>query len=272
MRSEFPLRLLLPVVFIVLGLGGACGERIEPGDLTVETHELGLEGAQRVSAEIDMAFGKLTVVGGSRDLLDAEFTYNIEDWKPVIDYEVDGDVGELVLKQPESRGRTFGRGVRNEWRLAFGDDAPLDITMEVGAAGCVMDLGGVPVSRMNLKFGAGDVDITIGDSPTLQDMKLEAGAGNIRVDLRGDWGVDLNARIKAGVGRVVIDLPQDTGVRIETSKGIGKVSLSGLHRRGDYYVNDAYGKTDVELDLKVEAGVGAIELRVGEGEDVGVTI
>jgi hypothetical protein len=272
MRRESRLRLLLPVAVIVLGLGAACGERIDPGDLTVENHELGLEGAERVTAEIDMAFGKLTVVGCSGDLVDAEFTYNVKDWKPVIKYEVNGDVGDLIVKQPESKGRTFGRGVRNEWHLTFGDDAPLDLTMEVGAAECVMDLDGVPVTRMNLKFGAGNVEVAIGDSRTLREMKVEAGAGDIRVDLRGEWGVDLDARIKAGVGRVVVDLPQETGVRVETSKGIGKVSLSGLWRRGDYYVNDAYGKTDVQLDIKVEAGVGAIELRAGEEEDTGVTI
>jgi predicted membrane protein len=84
--------------------------------------------------------------------------------------------------------------------------------------------------------------------------------------------VDLDARIKAGVGRVTVDLPEDTGVRVETSKGIGKVSLSGLRQKGGYYVNDAYGKTDVELDIRVEAGIGAIELRAGEKGAVGVSI
>jgi hypothetical protein len=264
--------LFLPIAIIVLGFAAGCGETIEPGDLTVETRTLDLEGAERVHAEIEMSFGTITVGGGSRDLLDAEFIYNVKDWKPTIEYKVDDDLGELALRQPESKGRTFGRGIKYEWNLTFGDEAPLDLMMKIGAAECRMDLEGVPVSRLDVTFGAGDVDIVIGDSRTLRDMDVEAGAGDVRVDLRGDWAVDLDARIKAGVGRVTVDLPEDTGVRVETSKGIGKVSLSGLRQKGGYYVNDAYGKTDVELDIRVEAGIGAIELRAGEKGAVGVSI
>jgi hypothetical protein len=264
--------LLLLVALLTLNFAAGCGERIEPGDLTVETHVLEPKGAERVTAQIEMAFGKINVSGGSRDLLDAEFTYNVEDWKPVVKYEVDDDLGELVLRQPETKAGTFARGVRYEWDLKFGDEVPLDLMMRVGAAECRMDLEDLPFSDLDLTFGAGDVEITIGGSRTLRHLKVEAGAGDIMIDLRGTWDVGLDASIEAGVGRVVVDLPEDTGVRVETSKGIGKVSLSGLRRKGGYYVNDAYGESDVELDIRIKAGVGAIELRSGEREETGVTI
>ncbi len=265
-------RILLLVTALTVGISVGCGETAEPGDLVEETHILELRGAERVSAEIEMGLGKITIGGGSDDMLDAEFLYNVEDWKPVIEYDVSGGLGELVIRQHESTTKSFGRGLKCEWDLRFSDRVPLDLVMEVGAGECRMDLEGLPVSGLDLKFGAGDVDLIIGGSRTLSDLDLEAGAGDIMLDLTGDWDVDMDARIKAGVGRVRIRLPIDTGVRVETQKGIGKVSMSGLRRKGSYYVNEAYGDSDATLYIEVETGIGAIELRVGEAEDEGVTI
>jgi hypothetical protein len=272
MRIGVVMRLLLSVGALTLWFASGCGETAEPGDLVEETHILELRGADRVRAEIEMGMGNLDIGKGSREMLDAEFLYNVSDWKPVIDYDVRGDLGELTVRQPEGKSKSFGRGVKYEWDLRFGDEAPLDLTVELGAGECRMDIRNLPVLSLDLTFGAGEVDIVTGGSRTLRDLDMEAGAGDIRLDLTGDWDVDLDARIKAGVGRVTIELPEETGVRVETSKGIGKVTMSGLRRRGDYYVNDAYGKSDVDLHIRVEAGIGAIELRVGEKEAESVTI
>jgi hypothetical protein len=212
------------------------------------------------------------VSGGSGDLLDAEFAYNIDEWKPLIDYSVRGDLGKLVIKQRENKIKSFGRGLKCDWDLRFGDKVPLDIALEVGAGECRMDFEDVPVSGLDLTFGAGDVDVLIGGSRTLTDLRLEAGAGDIMLDLTGDWDIDMDARIKAGVGKITIHLPADAGVRVETSKGLGKVSMSGLWRKGDHYVNEAYGESGATLDIEVETGIGAIELRVGESPDERVTI
>jgi hypothetical protein len=265
-------RILLLATALTVGVSVGCGETAEPGDLIEETHIMGLEGARRVSAEIEMGLGKLAIGGGSEDMLDAEFVYNVEDWKPVIRYSVADGLGELVIKQHDSKTKSFGRGVKCEWDLRFGDKVPLDLIMEVGAGECRMDLEDLPVSGLDLTFGAGDVELIIGGSRTLSDLDLEAGAGDIMLDLTGDWDVDMDARIKAGVGRVRVRLPEDTGVRVKTQKGIGKVSMSGLRRKGSYYVNEAYGDSDATLYIEVETGIGAIELRVGEAEDEGVTI
>jgi len=272
MKRDNCRRIMSFVAVLLVATSVGCGETAKPGDLVEETHFLGLEGAKRVKAEIEMAIGELTIGGGSDDLLDAEFTYNIKEWKPIIDYRVGRDAGELVIRQRDTKTSSFGRGVRCEWDLRFGNKVPMDISMEVGAGECRMDFEDLPVSGLDLSFGAGDVDLIIGGSNTLTDLDLEAGAGDIMLDLSGDWNVDLNAWIKAGVGKITIHLPADAGVRVTTSKGIGKVSMSGLMKKGSHYVNEAYGDSDATLDIEVETGVGAIELRVGEGREESITI
>jgi hypothetical protein len=272
MCTERACRILLLIVCLAFGALSGCGETAEPGDLVEETHYLELEGAKRVDVKIEMAVGKLSIDGGSDDLLDAQFTYNVKDWKPSIAYRVEGDVGRLTVRQRETRARSFGRGIKCDWDLRFGDKAPIDLVLEVGAGECRLDFEDLPVSDLDLKFGAGDVDVIIGGSKTLRDFDLEAGAGDIVLDLTGHWDTDLDARIKAGVGKITIYLPEDAGVRVKTSKGIGKVGMTGLVTKGDYHVNEAYGDSDVTLDIEVEAGVGAIELRVGEPPAERVTI
>ena len=272
MQKKRPGWILLFLAGLAVGVLAGCSETAEPGDLVEETHLLELDGAKRVNAKIEMAVGRLSIGGGSDDLLDAEFIYNIEEWKPVIDYRVDGDTGRLVIEQHESKVGSFSRRAKCNWNLRFGDEVPLDLAMEVGAGECRLDLERLPVSGLNLEFGAGDVDLIIGGSSTLTDLDLKAGAGDIMLDLSGDWDTDLDAWITAGVGKITIHLPADVGVRVETSKGIGKVTMQGLVRRGDYYINEAYGDSEVDLDIEVETGIGAIELRVGDSPDGSVTI
>jgi hypothetical protein len=51
-------------------------------------------------------------------------------------------------------------------------------------------------------------------------------------------------------------------VRARAQGGLGKINAEGLQREGDSYVNDAYGSSDVTLDVDVQGGVGEINLKV----------
>jgi hypothetical protein len=51
-------------------------------------------------------------------------------------------------------------------------------------------------------------------------------------------------------------------VRVNAEGGLGQINAEGLQREGDAYVNDAYGDSDVTLDVDVRGGVGQINLEV----------
>jgi hypothetical protein len=52
------------------------------------------------------------------------------------------------------------------------------------------------------------------------------------------------------------------GVRVRAEGGLGKINAEGFRREGEAYVNDAYGDSDVSLDVDVRGGVGSINLEV----------
>ena len=103
-------RTAVPLVFAVLLLSmTSCvcvGERVELVDLRTEEQTIELGGAERVVIDVEIGIGKLNVRGGSPALLNAEFTYNVEEWAPTIDYSVKNGKGHLFITQPNAEGKS----------------------------------------------------------------------------------------------------------------------------------------------------------------------
>jgi len=205
-----------------------------------ETRSIQPENAQSVRTHLVMGAGELNVSGGADALMEADFAYNVADWKPKVDYDVSGDTGELSVKQGSGKGVRLGGDARNEWDLRLNDEVPTDLVVSMGA-------------------GESDLDL---DSLTLTGLDLQMGAGETTVDLTGDYDRDFDASIQGGVGEATVMLPSEVGVRARAEGGLGKINAVGLEKEGDSYVNDAYGDSDVTLDVDVQGGIGQINLKV----------
>ena len=187
-----------------------------------------------------MAIGELNLTGGADGLMEADFAYNVPDWQPQVNYEVVGDTGELNVEQQGLGQGIPDRDARNEWDVRLNDSVPIDLGVQVG--------GGV--SNLDL------------DSLTLTRLNLDVGAGATTVDLTGDWERDLSAVVRGGAGEVTMLLPSQAGVRVNAGTRLGRINAEGLSRQGEAYVNDAYGNSDVTLQVEVSGGVGQINLKV----------
>ena len=172
--------------------------------------------------------------------MEGDFSYNVADWKPQVDYEVSGEQGDLTVEQGSGDDGRLGGGARNEWDVRFSDDVPTDLVVEMGA-------------------GESDLDL---DSLILTGLDLQVGAGKTTVDLTGDYAEGFDARIQGGVGEATVLVPSKAGVRVRADGGLGKINAEGFQREGDAYVNDAYGDSEVTLNVDVQGGVGTINLEV----------
>jgi hypothetical protein len=193
-----------------------------------------LQGAKSAHATLDLPSGQLTINGGASHMLDADFTYSSAFDAPHIDYHVDGGVGQLHISQ-DSSSIHFGPS-QNDWNLHFSKDVPLDLKVDMGAGHGDLHFREVPLTRLDLQLGAGQMD----------------------VDFTGDRKADLTADIEGGVGQATIRLPKNVGVIAHASGGIGSINAPGLKHDGDTYTNDAYGKSQATIHLKVEGGIGQI--------------
>ena len=198
------------------------------------------ENATSARAQFKMGAGELNLTGGADKLMEADFSYNVSDWKPKISYDVSGKKGELVVKQGSAEGGGLSGGARNKWDVSLNDEVPTDLVVQMGA-------------------GESDLDL---DSLTLTGVDLQMGAGKTTVDLTGDYARDFDATIEGGVGEATVLLPSKVGVKAKAEGGLGKINAKGLEKVGDYYVNDAYGESDTNLSVDVKGGVGEINLEV----------
>jgi hypothetical protein len=239
-RLAYLLTLLIAVV-----LGGACGMQPggtpqEVGKLQRESKSVDPKDAQSSRTQLKMGAGELNLTGGADQLMEADFSYNVSDWKPKVSYDVSADEGELVVKQGGAGGSSLSGETRNEWEIRLNDEVPTELVVQMGA-------------------GESDLDL---DSLSLTGLKLQMGAGKTTVDLTGDYAKDFDASIQGGVGEATILLPSEVGVKAKAEGGFGKINAEGLKRVGDSYVNDAYGESDVNLSVEVQGGVGQINLEV----------
>jgi hypothetical protein len=235
---------LLVAAMAVALVAGACGTQRgatqQVGEMQRESRAIQAENANSVRANLKIGAGELDLTGGADQLMEADFAYNVADWKPKVNYDVSGEEGELSLRQGSGGGVRLGGDARNEWDIRLNDELPTDLVVQMGAGESELDL----------------------DSLTLTGVSLQMGAGKTTVDLTGDYAQDFDTSIQGGVGEATILLPSDVGVRATAEGGIGTINAEGLQREGDSYVNDLYGQSQVTLRVDVQGGVGEINLEV----------
>jgi hypothetical protein len=232
--------LFVGVVFAVTSGCISVGGSVEIGELETETSTLILGDATDVEAIMEIGVGTFRIRGGAEGLLDAKFTYNVEEWSPVVDYDEKGDEGTLTIRQPGTGSKNVPSGARNEWDIALNDDVVTALEVDVGVGDVTMELSGLSLTR----------------------LEIDQGVGNTVVDLSGDWNRDMDVVIDGGIGKSTLRLPSKVGVRVQCDTGIGTIHAEGLKKRRDVYVNDAYGESDVTIDVDIDAGVGKIVLEV----------
>jgi hypothetical protein len=229
----------LLIVLLLLGelLLTSCSPKLRVGALKTESQSVELGDAESVNVEIKHAAGDLQVDGGTEKLLEANFTYNVDKLKPEVEYAD----GTLVVREPNVKGVPALEDIadfRNKWDLRLNNEAPMRLRIDVGFGNSDLQLAGL----------------------WLTGLDISQGAGISTIDLSGNWERDLDATIEAGAANITVRLPKDVGVRIEVDAGPTSINAPGLTRNGNIYTNDAYGVSDVTLQIKMEAGVGQINL------------
>jgi len=274
---------VLVMAGVVLATGGCCaggcrgfevgrrliGERLDRwprvriGELRTESQTVERGDADAVTVEIVMGAGDLEVAGGAAELLEADFIYNVAEFKPEVEY--DGE--RLVVQQPAYEGRASLWDVddyRYEWDLRLNDEVLTEMSVKLGAGKSELDLGSLSLASLEMETGAGEVTLDLHGASTLGGLDVKVGAGQLTADLTGAREVDLHARIEGGVGETTLRLPRDIGVRVEIERGLAPIHAEGWSRDGDAYVNGAYGASEVTLYIDVQAGIGEINLELGE--------
>lgn len=211
-----------------------------PNKMQEETILVEKDKAKTLEVDIDLGVGEMNLTGGAKEWIEGKADYNIKKPAPQVTYDVSGDTGEVEIKHKGSTKLGISN-IKNTWAIQLNDDILMDLTVETGASLANLDLQGLQLEKLD----------------------IEAGVGDLTVNLGGDWKKSFKANIETGVGQTTIIVPSKVGVKLTTEKGIGSSNIEGLISKGQgVYVNEAYDKADVVLDIKSEIGVGDITFKL----------
>jgi hypothetical protein len=217
-----------------------------------------LKGLKSLSATVRISAGTLKLTAGDAPAAESRFTYSREAWKPRVSFSREGSQGRLAIEQPEAKNMNMSDGERNDWEIKLSRGVPIDLELRMGAGEGTVDLSGAKVRRLEMKAGAGAFKVNLANT-SVANLEVDAGVGELTVNLTGDRTTSLEASINGGIGDLNLVLPRKTGVRVKVS-GLGGLNSAGFKKQGDYYVNDAYGKSPHSLNLSVSGGLGDLEL------------
>jgi hypothetical protein len=205
----------------------------------------------------------------------------------------------LPLKVEENGGRVSITQERNpakfsgRWNsgpphldLGLGTTQPYTLTLEGGASEDRFDLGGLPLTRLVMKQGAGKftIDFSADNPQTMSRLELQGGAGAIEMrnvananfaemtvdggaasykfDFGGALQQDGHVRISAGMASIEISVPAGTAARITTSSTVGSVHAgAGFTKRdGAYWTDAAVAGRQPLLTIEASVSVGSLRL------------
>jgi hypothetical protein len=208
-------------------------------DLKVKTQTVELGEAESVDVELDMGAGELNLEGGAAALMEGTFRYRFERRIPEVEYSTFAKKGKLSIHEKRRRGINFGGG-RAKWDVRLNNRVPMDLKVDLGAGESTLNLREFQLKRL-------DIDM---------------GVGALTLDLSGERSSDLDVKIDGGIGHATIYLPANIGVRAEIDGGLGSIHAPNFHKSHDIFTNDAYGKSAVTIELRVDAGIGSIDLEL----------
>jgi hypothetical protein len=242
--SSFPSRLGLALALLLPLLLGACdAQQGQPvtGDLLVTSEVVSAQGASAAEVRLRMGAGQLNVSGGAEALMEADFRYNAEEWRPEVEYEVEGETGLLTVRQPARLNlSTDLTTLRYEWDVRLTDSMPISLDVDLGA-------------------GPSDINLS---QVRLVEFVLGMGAGDAQIDVSGDYQNDVRVDVRGGVGKLTLRVPSGIGVVVQVRSGLGSVVTTGLTRQDDGFVNAALGVSPVTMTVLVAGGVGEINVDV----------
>jgi hypothetical protein len=228
----------VPIALFSLLLLSACGfnPEIQTGPLRTDPISVPLGAVEHANVELDLAAGELVLHGNAQALIDGTFEYNVAEWKPLVKTSVAGSHATVTIKEPE--GAHPHGNTHYTWDLSLNDKVVLDLTTNCGAGHAKLQLGDLNLRTVEVHMGAGQVDL----------------------DLQGTPSRDYDVNIAGGVGQAIVHLPHGVGVRAEAHGGLGSIDVSGLEKKGQYYENSLYDNSKVNVRLKVEGGIGEIQI------------
>ncbi|MEY2816816.1 MAG: hypothetical protein RL275_279 [Chloroflexota bacterium] len=276
-------RKLIPFIAILALTALACGisapEPPTPQPEVTEDIKVEYPDADEINLKLRFGAGKLNLNPGAALLVDGTATYNYDELKP----EINTDGSDVEVRVGDGNVNIFPNlnNIKNEWDLELGDQ-PMNLSLESGAYEGEFELGGLALTRLDIKDGASNVEISFSKLNPVEmstftyntgasDVKItglananfslfdfSSGAGDYTLDFSGELQRDASVKIETGLSNFIIIVPEGVDAVVTVQGGLSNVNAgSSWERSGSDYVQKGEGPT---LTFVIEMGAGNLTL------------
>jgi hypothetical protein len=226
-----------PALMILFGVWIVWGAVFRRNPL-VEQRMIPIEGAARARVKISHGAGRLSLGAGASEgaLAEGEFGGGLD-----LSARHSGESLDVEMRpQIRSWGPwTWSPGAL-DWRIVFNSAVSLALDLETGAGENSLDLTELQVSGVRLNTGASATEI-----------RLPVESGHTQVE------------VHSGASSIKIFVPDRVAARIHFRGGLSSLNVDTARfpRAGEYYQSSDYDTAVNRVDMLLEAGVGAVEVR-----------
>ena len=276
--------LLLPGLVLlgaVAGPGALGAQSLKSYSTTRQFH-----GEVRLTATIEFAGGTLQVgAGPSASLYAMQLAYDGERFQPVSQWDEGKHAVTLGLTSREQGEMGVGGSTQNQIaKIQFSPQADLDLSMAIGAAKSVIDLGGLRLSSLVVETGASQTEVRFSKRNAMRcttaafragvaelsvlglgnsqcdRVTFEGGMGSVLLDYAGAWSGDAELEATVAVGGLTIRIPRSIGVTITTEQFLATFQPAGFARQGNRYVSTNNATAARHLDVTLSTSLGGVTI------------
>ena len=212
-----------------------------------------------------------------------QLRYDAERSQPRHAYDPEKRRLEIGVQKSDVRftGRKEGE---SKLQVELARSAPFDLSLDLGAVEADLDLTGLRLTRLRLEVGASEarlrfdslnatrmqnLEVSLGaasfrasrlanaNAPTI---RVEAGVGNVELDMGGQWTSDIDLRVEVALGLVTIHVPPEVGIRATVEKVITSFEHEGLVQRGSEWVSANYDSAPRKLRISAKTTLGKLTI------------
>jgi hypothetical protein len=242
-----------------------------------------LRGENALDVQVRYGAGRFSIQPAPADLLyRLQLRYDEDVFEPRTEF--DGRNLELGL---DGSGRNFriGRHQGGAMDVELAPAVPMELEIDFGAGTADIDLGGLALTALSIRTGASEtlLDVSRPNPATLERaemhvgaadftarrlgnlnarrIEVNAGVGDVTIDLTGEWRQDGVVRVKMGLGSLELRFPEGIGVKLERETLLTSLDTQGLVKRGDAYYSVDWERAERRITVQVEAAFGSIDVR-----------
>ena len=240
-------------------------------------------GETELNVLVRYGMGRFTISAGDPSrLYEMLLRYDEDSFEPVHEFEnsrltvgVDGSGSQSLFRRGSSEG---------ELDLRLSSQVPMDLELEFGAVQADLDLGGLRLRSLDLSTGASEAELRVSaPNPEVmrfvrfaigaaslrarelgrlnaEEVTLEAGVGDVRLDFSGLQREETRIRAEIGLGNLEIRIPSEAGIRLTRESFLTSLEAPELERRGEAFFSSNWDSSSMRVMIEVEAAFGRVSI------------